>query len=97
MGRGSIPTNWPELDLIPHGHVVRGEDVHIKMGPHIRGMANAMIGASERTCTKILQVLKELLVAIGVQYYPYNATALRDRLGRREYVEDKVSRKCHLL
>ena len=89
-GRPKIPDNWKELDLIPADIVIRGSDVNLKLGPLVAATATAFAGCSGRQCTSVLQVFKPILLAVGVQHFPYNVDALRGRLGQQEFLANKV-------
>ena len=54
----SLPTDWFERKLIPEGYVSKPGDVTETLGEHCTALAFALLGTSDSSATKVLQVYK---------------------------------------
>ena len=92
-GNHRVPDGWRDLNLIPPGHVLRSEDVDIKLGDFVQDLANAFGPlTSDRVKTNVLAALKPLLQACGTRWMPYSAEALSARLCNAANFKDKTYR-----
>jgi hypothetical protein len=92
-GNHRVPDGWRDLNLIPPGHVLRSEDVDIKLGDFVQDLANAFGPlTSDRVKTNVLTALKPLLQACGTRWMPYSAEALSARLCNAANFKDKTYR-----
>jgi hypothetical protein len=91
-GNHCVPDGWRDLNLIPPGHVLRSEDVYIKLGDFVQELANAFGSlTSDRVKTNVLTALKPLLQACDMhtRWMPFSAEALSARLCNAANFENK--------
>jgi hypothetical protein len=86
----SLPTDWFERKLIPEGFVSKPGDVTETLGEHCTALAFALLGTSDSSATKVLQVYKSTMKQLGVTHYPGNVQSLRRRLGSDHWCNRKV-------